>query len=115
MQTIVVAKKWVSSLLLAALFFTFAFSCAPSKMMTYNSYQNISVGDSIFDVESLVGKPYEIRNIGDAKQEYVYIERIPTSDSPGLFREYILIVIDGNVIEKRTHETQPSPIQLNSI
>ena len=88
------------------------FSCAHSKMMTYNSYQRVDIGDNIFDVQSYNGPPYEIRNVGNGVREYVYVERIPTAEGTDLFREYTLIVIDGRVTEKKMHESMPSTIQM---
>ena len=88
------------------------FSCTPSKMMTYNSYQRVDIGDNIFDVQSYNGPPYEIRNAGNSAREYVYVERIPTAEGTGLFREYTLIVVDGKVTEKKMHESMASTIQI---
>lgn len=87
-------------------------ACAPSKMMTYHSYQNVSIGETIFDVQSRAGNPYEIRDIGASKQEYIYIERIPTSQGMEVFRRYTLIVQDGKVIGKSIDEEMSSPIQM---
>jgi hypothetical protein len=93
------------------LFILLVCSCSQSKYMTFESYHDIAIGQNISDVQVQMGRPYEVKEISDHKQEYIYIERLPFGDNREFFRKYILIVEHGKVIDKRLKEESPPPVQ----
>ena len=89
------------------------FGCTSQKMMTYGTFQQVGIGENIFDIQGRAGRPYQIKDLGNAKQEYIYIERLPITGSTDIFREYVLIVIDGKIIDKRIRESKTNPVHFD--
>lgn len=89
-------------------------ACTQGKLMTYEQYHQVMVGEEISDIQFQSGRPYEVRKLSSSRQEYVYIERIPLGEHREIFRKYILTVQDGKVVEKRIVEESSSPIQYYS-
>ena len=87
------------------------FACTPGKYMTYDGYDQVVMGESIANVQVLVGRPYEIKELSPTKKEYIYIERISIGDDRELFRRYILTVENGKVINKQVKEESTPPVQ----
>src|SRR6516165_7030269 len=79
-------------------------SCSQGKFMNYESYHNIPIGEKISDVQVSVGRPYEVKEVGPHKQEYIYIERLSVGEHRELFRRYILLVEDDKVVDKKMSE-----------
>lgn len=79
--------------------------------MNYDDYHRIAIGEAISDVQVQMGRPYEVKELGAHKQEYVYVERIPLGEGREAFRRYILIVEDEKIIEKKVKEEVTSSIQ----
>lgn len=100
-------------LFLCALFFSVLSlsGCAQSKYMTFEDYHDVSIGQSIADIQVQIGRPYEVKGLEEKQQEYIYIERFSLGEGRDFFREYILIVEDGKVVDKRVKEESSSPIQ----
>jgi len=97
------------------LFFTlFALlaSCTQGKYMTYDDYHDVAMGQEISDIQVQMGRPYEVKELSNTVQEYIYIERISIGDSREMFRKYILTVEDGKVINKRVKEEKSPAVQL---
>ncbi|MBS0633860.1 MAG: hypothetical protein JSR37_00165 [Verrucomicrobia bacterium] len=86
-------------------------ACATGKYFSYDDYQRISIGEQISEVQVQFGRPYEVKELGEKRQEYIYMERIPLGDAREAFRRYILIVEDEKVIDKKLKEEVTSPIQ----
>lgn len=79
--------------------------------MSYDSYHTIAIGGKISDVQVLMGRPYEVKEIGPHKQEYIYIERVSVGEHRELFRRYILTVENDKIIDKKMSEETTSPFQ----
>ncbi|MDE3055638.1 MAG: hypothetical protein KGI80_02960 [Verrucomicrobiota bacterium] len=80
----------------------FAASCASgATVMTMNTFYDIPIGSSSWEVEEQVGKPYAVHRIDDCTEEYEYIERIRISAVEQEERHYFLIIKEGKVISKR--------------
>lgn len=85
--------------------------CTQSKFMTFDDYHDIAIGQNISDIQVQMGRPYEVHEISDHTQEYIYIERFSIGDNREFFRKYILIVNNGKVTEKRLKEESSYPAQ----
>jgi hypothetical protein len=86
-------------------------ACSPGKYMTYENFNEVPIGESIANVQTLVGRPYEVKELSSEQTAYIYIERVPIGDMRELFRRYTLIVEHGKVIDKTVKEESPLPIQ----
>jgi hypothetical protein len=80
-------------------------------MMSYATYQNVPIGQSIADLQVQAGKPYEVLTLADGMQEYVYIERVPLGEERSLFRRYIFVVDDDKVVQKKIMEERSSSLR----
>lgn len=87
-------------------------ACSASRYMTQESFSEVTIGEKISNIQTIAGRPYEIKEISQHKQEYVYIERISIGDDRELFRRYILTVEHGVVVDKRVKEESTPAIQL---
>ena len=89
-------------------------ACTSQKMMTYNDFQSIQLGENISMVQVAEGRPYQINQLDSGNEEYVYIERIDIGADRELFREYIFVVTkEGKLIEKKIRESASSSMHLN--
>ncbi len=86
-------------------------ACARGKMMNYQTFQEIYMGQNIADVQFMIGRPYEVNDLGDHRQEYIYIERIPMPEDRELFRKYTITVEHDKVVGKQMHVEQTNPSQ----
>ncbi len=80
--------------------------------MTFDDYNKIALGENISDVQVQLGMPYEVKEQGPNKQEYIYIERIRLGEKREIFRRYILTVDNNKVIDKKVTEEVSSLIQV---
>lgn len=83
-----------------------------SPVMTPLGFENIQLGTPIDIIETEYGSPYEIENLPNGFQEYIYIQRIPIS--PGIEDQvtYTLYVCQGRVASKFIRHEQ-STVDLN--
>ncbi len=79
--------------------------------MNYDDYNKIALGENIADVQVQLGRPYEVKELSNQKQEYVYIERIPLGQDREIFRRYVLVVENDKVTEKKVKEEETSLVQ----
>ncbi len=84
-----------------------------SKLMTYETYRDIPLGENIASIQMEVGRPYEVREVAPHTQEYVFVERIFLGDGRELFRRYILTVQNGKVVDKQVKEETTSELQFH--
>lgn len=87
------------------------YSCSAGKFMNYDDYHRIAIGEAISDVQVQMGRPYEVKELGAHRQEYIYVERIPLGEGREAFRRYILVVDNEKIIEKKVKEEVTSSIQ----
>ncbi len=92
--------------LLLLLFLTSCFS--RTALMTRESYDSITVGTHIADVQAQIGKPESVRSKGSDIEEYEYVERIRVNLDYTVENNYYLEVLNGIVVGKRM-TTQRSP------
>lgn len=83
-----------------------------TPMMTRHSYQEITIGSKITEVQGQIGDPYKIRKLSDGSQEYEYIERIPLGTEVVEENHYFLLVKDGQVVAKRMNQETPPAYDL---
>ena len=86
-------------------------ACARGKMMNYQTFQEVYMGQNIADVQFMVGRPYEVNDLGDHRQEYIYIERLPMPEGRELFRKFTLVVEHDKVVGKQMHTDHNNPLQ----
>lgn len=87
-------------------------SCQSSYIvMTPSQFDVITLGEDIAIVKERYGEPYEYRTVRPGIEEYVYIERVPRSAKQELFREYIFVVSNNRVIDKKIKETVAPSVQ----
>lgn len=86
--------------------------CAQGKIMTYSDFQAVSLGENIAVLQVKEGRPYQINDLGNGNEEYVYIERLDIGGGRELFREYIFIVSKENrIIEKKVRESSSPSVR----
>jgi hypothetical protein len=101
--------RWVEvALFMGALLLSGA--CSANKMMSYGTYQNVPLGQSVAELQVQVGKPYEVITRSDGTQEYVYIERISLGEDRSLFRRYIFVVENDQIIQKKSSEERSNSL-----
>jgi len=61
-----------------------------SKVVTPDSFSQISVGMTTDDVEKILGKPYSIKNLEDNEIQYTYIEKMPMGKRVIQERHYLI-------------------------
>lgn len=76
--------------------------------MKPHDYEMIHVGSPIQQVQAICGDPYEIRDIGNGREEYHYIHRIDARHGSGRQIDYFLTVSKGLVISKKSKEIKSS-------
>ena len=81
--------------------------------MNYNNYREVSMGQNISEVVVRYGAPYEVRKLPSGLEEYVYIEHVTTGAKSSAMREYIIVVADGRVIDKKSNETQAPSLRFS--
>ena len=80
--------------------------------MTLEDYHSIPIGQNISDVQVQMGRPYEVKNLYENKEEYIYIERFSVGEGREYFRKYIFVVEQGKIIDKKLKEESSLPIQI---
>ena len=92
--------------------------CAPfftdGKMMTFPSYQEVALGQTVSELTEKYGTPYERRTLSNHKVEYVYIEHVFVGRRDALMREYVFTIEDDKVIQKNMTETKSSQVHFSS-
>ena len=61
-----------------------------SKVVTPDSFSQISVGMTTAEVEKKLGKPYSIKNLEDNEIQYTYIEKMPMGKRVVQERHYLI-------------------------
>lgn len=81
-------------------------ACSPGKIMTMSDFQSIPLGENIATLQVREGRPYQVNDVGDGTEEYVYMERVDIGAGRELFREYVFVVSKDNaIVEKKIRET----------
>jgi len=97
--------KFLLLIILAACF-------SRTAMMTRHTYEDITVGSTISDVQAKVGSPYSIHKQADGTEEYEYIERIPLGTEVVEENRYYLVIKNGQVVSKRMNQQTPPAYDL---
>lgn len=88
--------------LLSLFFLSFSlFSCQSGAILTSQSFDAIIVGSEISQIQSQYGTPYQITTNTQGFQEYLYIERVDISHNVSDQIHYVLVVLNGKIIDKR--------------
>ena len=90
--------KWCVYVMVV-LFLTSCFS--RTAMMSKEDYDSVTVGTSVADLESKVGRPDAIHSKGPDRQELEYIERIGMNTYYSIENKYFIEVMNGIVVGKR--------------
>lgn len=90
------------------------FSCQSGAILTSHSFDAIVVGSDISQIQSHYGTPYQITTNTQGFQEYLYIERIDIAHNVSDQIHYVLIVLDGKIIDKRTKTSGKSSLNFRT-
>ncbi|MFA6119559.1 MAG: outer membrane protein assembly factor BamE [Parachlamydiales bacterium] len=79
-------------------------SCAAGgKVLTSDKVSEVTIGMSVQDLESKLGKPYSIKNLSNGQTEYTYIQKDDFGDRGVLQeRHYIITIEKGKVVNTET-------------
>lgn len=77
------------------------------SIMTRESYESIDMGTTIAEVRQESGEPYAVYYLTNNREEYEYIERVNMGGRIIMENHYFLLVVDGQVIGKRSCVEQP--------
>lgn len=83
-------------------------ACSAPRVVARTDFDAVPVGENTTSLLSRLGTPYQIREVNAHSQEYVYIERVSLSSEKELYRFYIFVVEDGNVVSKKVEEATGS-------
>ncbi len=83
-------------------------------MMTVETFYDLPVGTSDYEVLEAAGEPYAIYEYDDGSLEYEYIERFKVGARETQERHYFLIIKDGRVVSKRVKQASPPPFIFDS-
>lgn len=81
--------------------------CVVGQMMTKVSFDELSPGMTLGEVETYVGKPWEIHPLPLGQFEAIYSERLTFGDGRRGERLYILHFRDGRMVSKRMECPEP--------
>jgi hypothetical protein len=81
--------------------------CTGGKNISYDSFNDVSVGASVDELIAVYGEPYAINPLKNGEEEYEYIERIIVANRTLEVRHYFFIVKDNKVAYKRFGEDAP--------
>lgn len=88
-------------------------SCTATKAMTYSDFQAIPIGENISMIQVAEGRPYQVNEVANGNEEYIYMERIDIGGNRELFREYVFVVTkEGKLIEKKVRESMSPSLHL---
>lgn len=91
------------------------FSCASGgKVMTAESFSEVSIGMSSDEMQKKFGKPYSIKDLGEGEVEYTYIEKIHMGSRVLQERHYLIILKNGRVTSTKTRDYSRPAWQRNS-
>lgn len=91
------------------------FSCASGgKVMTTESFSEVSIGMSSDEMQKKFGKPYSIKDLGEGEVEYTYIEKIHMGSRVLQERHYLIILKNGRVTATKTRDFSRPAWQRNS-
>ena len=82
-------------------------------MMTRPSYEELTPGMTLREVEARVGKPWEINPMPLGQFEAIYSERMPLGSGQREERLYILQFRDGRLVNKRLELVSGPPRAIN--
>ena len=88
-------------------------ACARGAMMTSQNYQEICIGQKAGDLEVKYGEPYEVRKLADGHEEYVYLEHIPVTRTSEVVKEYVFIISNGQIVNKKVSEARSSTLRVD--
>ncbi len=88
--------------------------CASSKVMTADSFSEITIGQSISEIQKKYGKPYSIKNLGAGEVEYIYIEKIFMGKRVLQEKHYLIIFKNGKVTSTKVRIFNRPAWQRNS-
>lgn len=85
--------------------------CTQAPIMQDYYFEGVGKGAPIQTIENVYGSPYEIRQLDNGNQEYVYIQRINLGRSATDQSEYVFIVNQGHVVDKKCNRSSTSNFQ----
>ena len=71
------------------------------------------MGQKADELEVKYGSPYEVRVFPNGLEEYIYLEHVTTGRKSSLMREYVFVVSDGKVIDKKMHDSHSHTLQFS--
>ena len=101
-------RKAVSSY--AFLLFALVAGCSGGKSISYHDYQSVEIGTPVSALQINQGQPYQINDLENGLQEYIYIERMPLAGSREHFRQYSFFVDENNLVVGKRVDDEYSPI-----
>lgn len=95
--------------------FLFLLGCMNgTKVMSADSFSEVSVGMSVDQLTKELGEPYAIKTINSTDQEYEYIEKISANNRVIEERHYFFLIKNGQVYSKRMKSFQRPVYQGNA-
>ncbi len=88
--------------------------CASGAMMTSQNYQEMCIGQKAGDLEAKYGEPYEVRKLSDGHEEYIYLEHVPVTRTSEVVKEYIFVISNGQIVNKKMNEARSSSHQFTT-
>ena len=88
--------------------------CASGKMMTARHYQDVFMGEKVEELVLHYGAPYETRKLPNGMEEYMYLEHLSIGRKSNLMREYVFVISDGRVIDKKMHDCHSHTLEFTN-
>ena len=84
-------------------------ACSDHRMMYVATYEQITIGETIKELQIRVGAPYEIRKLPSGSREFIYIERTKLTAQRDLYREYTILIGPDGRVQKKSYKEISSP------
>lgn len=85
--------------------------CTVAPLMQTPYFDQVAIGSSISEVEAIYGQPFEIRQLPNGLQAYVYLQRINLGKSGAEQIEFVFLVNQGVIASKECKSHGISSLQ----
>lgn len=79
-------------------------SCSAGPILTSDNFDRVAIGASMAQIKDMYGTPFDVKSLPNGSEEYRYIQRIYVHQNVTDQIEYVFIVRNGRVIDKRCRE-----------
>ena len=81
--------------------FLLAACASGSKVVTQENFVEVERGITASELKARLGTPNEIRKLDSGDAEYIYFERVQANDEVVEVKQYIFIIRQGRVFDKK--------------